>query len=170
MERYLEAMRAKPFQLSMLHLRDTDSAGHASGWDLTDGSPYMMAAVRIDGVIGKLLAQIDSDERLKGKTWIVLTADHGGQLETKTHIQADDPRNFTIPFMVWGPGVQTGGDLYAINTPNRKDPGTENPAYDAPGPPPIRNGDAGNLALKLLGLPAIEGSTINAKQDLKVAE
>lgn len=169
MERYLQAMAKAPFQLSMLHLRDTDVAGHASGWDLTMGSPYMKAAVRIDGVIGKLLEQLDSDARLAGKTSIILTADHGGRMETKTHLVATEPFNFTIPFMVWGAGVQAGADLYAINPTSRKDPGVENPAYEDPGLPPVRNGDSGNLALKLLGLPAIEGSSINAAQDLKVS-
>ncbi len=115
MGRYLEAMAGNPYQLSMLHLRDTDTAGHASGWDLTDGSPYMLAAMRIDGVIGKLLQRIDSDRGLSGKTSIILTADHGGRMETKTHLVATEPANFTIPFMVWRPGVQAGAELYEIN-------------------------------------------------------
>ncbi|MFT4547177.1 MAG: putative AlkP superfamily pyrophosphatase or phosphodiesterase [Verrucomicrobiales bacterium] len=170
MPRYLEAMKATPFQLSMLHLRDTDTAGHASGWDLTDGAPYMKAVVRIDGVLGQLMELIDSDDRFKGKTSIILTADHGGRMETKTHLKADSPYNYTIPFVVWGPTTKKGGDLYALNAASRKDPGTENPAYDSEGLAPIRNGDAGNLALSLLDLPAIGGSSINAKQDLKVAE
>ena len=169
MGRFLDAMKKDPFHLSMLHLRDTDTAGHKSGWDLTEGSPYMKAAMHIDGVIGKLMTQIDSDERLRGKAAIVLTADHGGRMETKTHTKATEPFNYTIPFMVWGPGVAAGAELYEINTPNRKDPGSENPAMDAPGPAAIRNGDAGNLLLKMLSLPAIEGSTINAEQDLKAA-
>jgi predicted AlkP superfamily pyrophosphatase or phosphodiesterase len=167
--RFLAAMAKQPYQLSMLHLRDPDTAGHASGWDLTEGSPYLVAVEHVDRLVGRLLAAIDADDYLRGKISIILTADHGGQLETKTHVDPKDPRNFTIPFMVWGAGVEGGVDLYEINQPNRKDPGTTNPHYEAEGPPAIRNGDAGNLALKLLGLPPIEGSTINAAQDLRVA-
>ena len=170
MDQFIAAMKADPYELSMLHLRDTDTSGHASGWDLTDGSPYMQAVVRIDGVLGKLLGLLDSDERLKGKTSIIITADHGGRMETKTHLKADSPFNFTIPFMVWGPAVKAGADLYALNATNRKDPGKENPPFDAEAPAPIRNGDAGNLALSLLGLPPIDGSSINPEHDLKVSD
>jgi len=170
MDRYLKSANEEPFNLTMFHLRDPDTAGHKSGWDLKkEGSDYLKALMRVDKVIGLLLESIEGDERMKGKTSIIITADHGGRMETKTHLKATDPRNYTIPFMVWGPGVAAGAELYELNKVNRKDPGTENPAYDAEGPAAIRNGDAGNLALKLLGLPAIEGSTINADQDLSVA-
>ena len=115
-----------------------------------------------------ILEFINSNENLKGKTALILTADHGGRLETKTHLKADHKLNYTIPFYVWGAGVGAGLELYEINQSTRKNPEETSPKYDSPNPQPIRNGDAGNLALSLLGLPAIDGSTINAKQDLKV--
>jgi hypothetical protein len=58
-----------------------------------------------------------------------------------------------------------GAPLYMLNPFNRLDPGTNRPSYSAP-VQPIRNGEAGNVSLKLLGLTAIPNSTIGAAQDL----
>ncbi len=159
----------EPADFIMLHLRDPDSAGHAEGWDLTPGSPYLTAVAKVDGLVGRVLDAIGKQPGMKDNTWVILTADHGGLTATKGHGEAKESDNYTIPFYVWGPGVSAGNDLYAISSKTRLDPGSANPPLDA-AKPPIRNGDAGNLILQLLGLPAIPGSTINAKQDLLVTD
>jgi predicted AlkP superfamily pyrophosphatase or phosphodiesterase len=161
-DRFIAEMKANPFQYSFVHFHDADSAGHAKGWGSDD---YNAAVVAVDGYLGRLLEMINGDDRLKGKTAIILSADHGGI--KRDHFDSRNPLDYTIPFYIWGAGVAAGKDLYALNTDSRRDPGTARPDYNE-GPQPIRNGDGGNLALKMLGLPAIPDSSINKAQDLKV--
>ncbi len=61
-----------------------------------------------------------------------------------------------MPFVAWGVGVEAGADLYALNDDYR-DPGDRRTRYGAKRPP-VRNGDAANLATRLLGLGRVPGS------------
>ena len=160
---FLADMAASRFNYSWVHYRDPDSAGHASGWG---SSGWDDSLKDIDDYIGDILALIEGDVLLDGNTIIILTTDHGG---TGTgHGSASTAANYTIPFFAWGADVAVGTDLYALNAGTRLDPGAGRPDYDA-AVQPIRNGDSGNLALSVLGLPAVSGSTINSSQDLIVS-
>jgi predicted AlkP superfamily pyrophosphatase or phosphodiesterase len=160
----LSDMKSKPFNYVFIHFAYTDAAGHLAGWG---GFFYNVDLMMIDRDLGRIFKLVTTDEKLKGKTAIVLTADHGGV--KYDHAKNNDPINYTIPFFVWGPGVDAGSDLYALNPDTRCDPGTSRPKYSA-AVQPIRNGDAPNMELKLLGLPPIPGSTINSIQDLSVSK
>lgn len=150
----VDTLQTDPYGYVLLHLRDPDTAGHRFGWRLWSWHPYMRAVRKADRLIGEVLAAIDADPDLRGRTAVVVTADHGGS----GHMHgADDPDDYTVPFYVWGPGIDPG-DLYEL-TGNRRDPGTDQIGADVR-PQPIRNGDAANLALRLLGLPPVPGSTI----------
>lgn len=150
---------------TFLHLRGPDSVGHSKGWITEEGSEWMKEVIAIDAMLGRLLDTIDHSPALKNKTAIILTADHGGH--EKGHGDATSAHNYVIPFYAWGPGIAPGQDLYALNKTTRRDPGDQrillNDAHQ-----PIRNGEAANLCLQLLGLPAIEQSTFNAQQNLKL--
>ncbi len=165
---FITAMRARPFNYSFVHLRDPDSAGHDDYWDVTPGSTYLKAVARVDRLIGKLLKLITHSRKLSGKTLLIVTSDHGGTYGSN-HTILDGRKNYTIPFYVWGARVPAGKDLYAMNPDTRRDPGTGRPPYSAP-IQPIREGDAANLALTVLGLGPVPGSTINRSQDLRVTE
>jgi hypothetical protein len=160
--RLLADMAARHFNYVFVHYRDTDSVGHSLGWG---SKAYRQTIKTVDGYLAELLQLIDADPALAGKTAIVLTTDHGGLWYD--HSAETLPPNYTIPLMVWGAGVGRG-DLYKMNAESRADPGDSRPDYNASGQP-IRNGDTGNLAIALLGLPPIPGSLINAKQDLRIA-
>ncbi len=156
--------RAKRF--FFVHFAITDLTAHAKGWDLTPGSPYMKALAEVDVALGRILDGVEAGERLRGRTAIVLTADHGGGAPYKSHDQAHMWVDYVIPFLVW-----TGGgapaDLYATNAATRREPGLGRPRPGDGALAPVRNADAGNLCLDLLGMPAIPGSTVNAAQDLR---
>jgi len=144
----------------LLHLSAPDVAGHKRGFM----SPaYLKAVTATDRLVGRVMRTISSSPTLARHTAIILTADHGGR--STSHSAPNRAANYTVPFMVWGPGVALGANLYAI-TPTYTNPKRNRTTYaDAP----IRNGDVANLALDLLGLPAIPDSELNARQDLDVS-
>ena len=144
--------------LTFVHVAAPDAAGHADGW----GSPSYKEAVRgADEAIGQIRDAIDGTS-----TVLIVTADHGGIRGTTNHADFTDPDAYTIPFIVWGPGVAHGG-LYELNE-DYADPGTMPPTYDPP--QMVRNGAVANLVADLLGLPPVPDSSINFQQDLDVLQ
>jgi hypothetical protein len=157
---FLADMAANDYAYVLVHYRNPDSAGHLDGW----GSPSWEASIEeVDDYLGELLSLVESDPGLAGTTAVIVTSDHGGS--SVSHSTAGYLSHHVIPFFVWGPGVDAGRDLYALNPGNRLDPDGGIPDYDAT-PQPIRNGESGNLALQLLGLPPVPGSTLGVLQDL----
>ncbi|WP_328531916.1 alkaline phosphatase family protein [Nocardioides sp. NBC_00368] len=146
---------------TFVHLGSPDHYGHRDGGM---SAAYRASVIRTDARIGRLLRAIDSSSALKGSTYVVLTADHGFRATATDH-SVHRYANYRIPFVVWGPGVARGASLYRLN-PDYRAPGTTRPTYA--GEQPIRNGDLGNLALDLLGLGPIPGSTLNSTQSLDI--
>ena len=144
-----------PCDYAFLHFCDPDRAGHNYGWGSTN---YYAALQDVDSQLGRILQAIDQNPALAapGQTALIVTSDHGGQ--GRWH---DDPgifNNFAIPILARGAGFLPGAELYSLFT-NRADPGAAWLDYNAV-PQPLRNGDLGNLALSLLGLPSIPGSSL----------
>lgn len=162
---FLSNMTSSPSQFSFLHFFDADIAGHTYTWGSTE---YNDAVKTVDNYLGSILSMIDSNATLQGRTAIILTADHGGF--DAEHSDPTEPLIYTIPFYVWGAGVTAGADLYTLNSTTRFDPGFGRPDYSDPSQQPIRNADGGNLALSLLGLGPVAGSSINGSQNLAIPE
>jgi hypothetical protein len=159
---FIAAMSTQACQFAFVHFAECDSTGHSIGWGTLE---YNAALVMIDGCLGRIMDLMTSNAALKGRTTLIVTADHGGK--GKKHDDPLLPIDYTIPFLAWGAGVKAG-NLYAWNADTRQDPGGSRIEYAAP-LQPVHNGDVGNLALDLLGLGPIPGATINARQDLRLA-
>lgn len=163
---WLQAQRGPT--LMLVHFADPDVGGHSEGWLLEPGSAYRTSVQQADAAVGLLLQAVDSSPALRGHTAIILTADHGGGVPLKTHTDPEASVNFRIPFLVWLGADQEPADLVALNTSTRAQPKPdERVPADAP-VQPIRNADAANLALQLLGLPPVPGSQINTQQNLRL--
>lgn len=145
-----------------VHLSLPDAVGHDRGFM---SRPYLRAVRQVDALVGVIVDAVTADPVLDASTAIILTSDHGGLGASHS-----DPRrlaNYRVAFMVAGPGVMPGTDLYALNTDDRQDPGTRRTSY-SDSLPPVRNGDLANLALDLLDLDAVPGSEHNQSLDLDV--
>jgi hypothetical protein len=167
MQAYVEDMKADPYHFSFVHLVSPDFVGHRFNWY----SPQQDEAIKaVDVDLGEVFRLVDEDERLRGKTAIILTADHGGGGGGVLNNHTDPiwPINYTISFHVWGPGIPPGAELYGMNAETRTVPAEDaNPPFVAETKMmPIRNGALGNLGMDLLGLPAIPGSWINGDHSL----
>ncbi len=98
-ERFVEEMGAQHYNYAFVHYRDPDSAGHATRWG---SSAYRQAIHGVDEYLGAVFRLVESDPQFKGKTTIILTADHGGWA-----LGHDDPEvaeSYTIPIFVWRGG------------------------------------------------------------------
>ena len=155
------------WDLVMVHMAEPDVEGHLSSWDVRPDTPYVQSIERVDAQLARLLEIIETEEDFRDDTWVIVTADHGGGDPPFSHFVTTFEKNYTIPFLVWGPGAEAGADLYEIN-PGYFDPGNTRPTVDGP-LPPIRNGHMGNLALQLLGVEPIPGSVYGRNQPVRVA-
>ncbi|WP_224747999.1 alkaline phosphatase family protein [Nocardioides cavernae] len=146
-----------------VHLSLPDAAGHEYGFM----SPrYLRAVQQVDALVGSIVDAVRDDTELVGRTAIILTSDHGGL--GASHSDARRLANFRVAFMVAGPGVPAGADLYELNADDYRDPGKRRTTYSQ-SPQPVRNGDLANLTLDLLDLPAVPGSEHNSNLDLDVS-
>jgi len=152
---FLQDMQTDPYGYSFVHIVDPDSAGHSNGFSSPE---YDMAVADVDAYLGRLFDLIDNQSELLNQTAIVLAGDHGGGVPSRSHTDPTAIEHYQVPMAVWGPGVPGGVDLYDLFS-NRFDPGLGRPDYDSE-ESPLWNGDSANIALSLLGLPPIPGSTL----------
>lgn len=79
-DRAVECLRSDP-QLDLLfaHLDEVDAWGHRTGY-FPINPFYYRAAVRADGMIGRMVAAIGERATLADEDWLIVsTSDHGGQ-------------------------------------------------------------------------------------------
>lgn len=99
-EEYLEGTSEAP-NLLFAHIGEADYAGHLYGWM---GGTYGRAVRAADKAVGEIIDEAN-DRFGAGNYTVIVTADHGGN--GKDH-GSSDPRDTTIPWIVWGKGVQQG--------------------------------------------------------------
>lgn len=87
------------FDLLVVHLPQTDQAGHASGWMSAE---YLAQVRQADEAVGRLVSLLPLG------TTVIVTSDHGGH--GKNH-GTRDKADTTIPWVIAGPSVVHRGPL-----------------------------------------------------------
>jgi len=98
------ASRSEAPNLLFVHIGEPDYAGHAFGWM---GRAYGSAVRTADQAVAQLIEKAENRFG-HGNFTVILTADHGGH--DRNH-GSEDPRDTTIPWIVWGKGVAAGVEL-----------------------------------------------------------
>lgn len=162
--RLVEDLRAKlekrPAAFTYAELSSLDKVGRKAGFD---SERYHKFVGKIGRMVGRTLGSIEASRKLAGRTLLVVAGTNGGVDGAAR--DSERTGNYTVPLMVWGPGVVQGADLYDLN-PAWSDPGNAQDGYETPAP--IHTGVVANLALSVLGLPALPGSLMNNDQRLNV--
>jgi predicted AlkP superfamily pyrophosphatase or phosphodiesterase len=101
---YKNANDSRKPSLFLIHLAETDMAGHADGWM---SKPYLKAVEDVDRAIGAVIKGF-KDLELYEKTTFIITSDHGGHGTTHGTMM---PEDMTIPWIAAGPGIKAGYDI-----------------------------------------------------------
>jgi predicted AlkP superfamily pyrophosphatase or phosphodiesterase len=89
------------YNLTFIHLREPDSAGHKHGW-MSD--EYLNQAIpTVDDAIGQIYDSIKKSP-YANDTLLIITSDHGGQDTTHWHHR---PEDLTIPWMAIHPAISS---------------------------------------------------------------
>ena len=89
------------YNLTFVHMREPDVAGHSQGW-MSPG--YLNAVAVADLAVGRIVSVIERTRR-RARTLLIVTADHGGK---GYRHQVSDPETATIPWIMVAPGVPKG--------------------------------------------------------------
>ena len=146
----------------LLHLSEPDVVGHAQGFM---GPAYLRAvAAGPTAGWGASSTCCARPDRYAGHTTVILTADHGGRGDGPPRRDLG-PR---LPRAVRGVGQRRGPGHRPLrrSTPTYAEPGRARTTYDDVAGPQRQ---VANLALDLLGLPAVPDSEHDAAQDLDVS-
>lgn len=155
----VDQVRSRPRAFTFVQLTEPDRVGQRYGFA---SEAYAAAVRRADRQLNRILNTIGSTSTTAGRTLVAVTSEHGGK--GKAHSDTSLLANVRVPLLVWGPGVERGGNLYGLN-PHYPSPGSKVEGYTGS---PIRNGFVANLALMALKLPSAPGSGLNYAQDLNV--
>ncbi len=98
-ENFISYMEKNRPQMTLIHFPEPDIPGHKEGWMSKE---YLNAVKRVDTELGKIVATL-KQAGIYEKTFIVITADHGGK--GKTH-KGDHPEVTTIPWLAVGSQVK----------------------------------------------------------------
>jgi hypothetical protein len=97
LERLLPLITFGGPDLIFLHLRDPDSTGHRFGWMSAE---YLAAVTAMDALVGRIVDMVNTDSARH--TYVIVTADHGGEGTTHFLNNANTRR---IPWIAAGPGI-----------------------------------------------------------------